>query len=92
MFSTQVLLPLFYFLNFLPEPGELPAGVDLLGDVGDLVAYHVFDGVLIHAVALGHGNKVGTAVMWAVIGVQLQLVPDTLKGFAFCTCGTRRQA
>lgn len=45
------------------------------------MAYHIFDSILVYSIALGHGDKVGTAVMRAVIGVQLQLVSDTLKGF-----------
>ena len=68
---SHILPSLFYFFNLLPEPGELPAGVDFLGDVGDLVAHHIFDGVFINAVALGHSDKVGTTVMRAVVGVQL---------------------
>ena len=45
------------------------------------MSHHVLDGVLVHAVALGHRDKVGTAVVWAVVGVQLQLVPDALECF-----------
>ena len=76
-----MLHPLFYFLDFLPEPGEFPAGVDLLSDVGNLVAYHIFDGILVHPIALGYGDKVSTAIVRTVIGVQFQVVPNTLEGF-----------
>ena len=80
MFS-QVLLSLFYFLDLLPEPGKLPAGIDFFRYIGNLVAHHVFDSILVNPIALGHGDKVGTAVVRTVIGVQLQLVSDALEGF-----------
>lgn len=46
---------LSYFADFVHQPGGIAAGVDLLGDVRDLVADHVLDGVFVHLVLLGHG-------------------------------------
>ena len=37
------------------QPGGIAAGVDLLGDVRNLVAHHVLDGVFVHLVLLGQG-------------------------------------
>ena len=87
MFSTQVLLSLFYFLDFLPKPLKFPLGIYLLGDVGNFMADHILDGVFVYAIALGHRDKVGTAVMGAVLGVQLQFITDTLEGFLIPSIG-----
>ena len=46
---------LSYFADFVHQPGEGAAGVDLLGDVSNLVAHHVLDGVFVHLVLLGQG-------------------------------------
>ena len=35
------------------QPGGIAAGIDLLGDVRNLVAHHVLDGVFVHLVLLG---------------------------------------
>ena len=44
---------LSYFADFVHQPGGIASGVDLLGDVRDLVADHVLDGVFVHLVLLG---------------------------------------
>ena len=46
---------LSYFADFVHQPGGIAAGVDLLGDVRDLVTDHVLDGVFVHLVLLGQG-------------------------------------
>ena len=46
---------LSYFADFVHQPGGVAAGVDLLGDVRDLVTNHVLDGVFVHLVLLGQG-------------------------------------
>ena len=66
---SHILPSLFYFFNLLPEPSKLPTSIDFLSNVGDFVAHHIFDGILVHAIALSHGNKVGTAVVWTMIRI-----------------------
>ena len=46
---------LSYFADFVHQPGGVAAGVDFLGDVRNLVANHVLDGVFVHLVLLGQG-------------------------------------
>ena len=50
-----LLCHLSYFADFVHQPGGIAAGVDLLGDVRDLVADHVLDGIFVHLVLLGLG-------------------------------------
>lgn len=66
---SHILPSLFYFFNLLPEPSKLPTSIDFLSNVGDFVAHHIFDGILVHVIALSHGNKVGTAVVWTMIRI-----------------------
>ena len=46
---------LSYFADFVHQPCGIAAGVDLLGNVRDLVTDHVLDGVFVHLVLLGQG-------------------------------------
>lgn len=72
-------------IALLLQPIRLPLRVDLLGDVGDLVAHHIFDGVLVNLVSLGRCDKMGPAIMRPVLRVQVKgrddprqdiLIPD----------------
>ena len=58
---------LSYFADFVHQPGGVAAGVDLLGDVRNLVADHVLDGVFVHLVLLGQGDEVHPSVMRAAL-------------------------
>ena len=70
---------LFYFFNLFFQPLEFALGIYLLGNVGDLMADHVFDGILVHTIAFGRGDEMGTAVVRAVVRIQAEFIPDALK-------------
>lgn len=82
---------LSYFFDFRFQPLKFSLGIDLFRDVRNLVANHILDGVLVHPGLLGHRYKVLSAIMRAMLRIQLQFIANHSKTFLVSLVGQHRR-
>jgi len=69
IFSVDAIPLLQYLFDLLLQPFKLLLRIDLFGDVRNLVAHHVFDGILVHAIPFCSSDKVGATIMGSMLGI-----------------------
>ena len=77
--GVRPVYKLFYFFNLFSQPIKLSCCIYLFRNIRYLMSYHIFDGVLIHAIFFRHRDEVFTAVMRTMFRVQIELITNTAE-------------